>query len=135
MSQWSRGSSFSGRAVVCSREGVPGWVYRGGYTGWVIPGTPSQLESGAYDSEAGPGSPRGAGVGGHMHSARPSTQNPPSGPGPARTGHSLVLGPLPASWPIRVRLTSFYSKVSQNDEVSPKYTHKACHSPYSQNGS
>ena len=40
-----------------------------------------------------------------------------------------------ASWPIRARLRSYSSKVSQNRVVSPKYVEKACHSPCFQNGS
>ena len=39
-----------------------------------------------------------------------------------------------ASGPIRAELRSFYYKVSQNDEVSPKKCQKAYHSPCSQNG-
>ena len=38
-----------------------------------------------------------------------------------------------ASGPIRARLTSFLSKLSQNGKVSPEYVEKASHSPYSQN--
>ena len=52
-----------------------------------------------------------------------------SGPGPCR---ALVGGWAPRSK--RARLRSYFYKVSQNDEVSPKYLEKACHAPYFQNG-
>ena len=64
---------------------------------------------------------------------RPRTLHPPSGPGPAPAGHSLVQGPLPVSGPITARFDLIFHKVSQNGIVSPKMSHKACHSPCSQN--
>ena len=38
-------------------------------------------------------------------------------------------------WANKGEIQLKYNKVSQNGVVSPKYVHKACHSPYSQNGS
>ena len=57
---------------------VYGWVYREGNTGYPA----STLESGGDDSGAGPGSPIGAGVGGHPCSARRLFPDPPCGPAP-----------------------------------------------------
>ena len=105
---------------------VYGWVV-GGYTGVL----PSQLESGGMYSEAGPVGPARAGVGGTCCSARPSPQTTHSA---ALRGPLRCLRPLPASWPIRARFHQLFSKVSQNRRVSPKCMHKACHSPYIQNG-
>ena len=50
---------------------------------------------------------------------------------------SLYLPQLPGKcrlWANKARFQVKYTKVSQNDEVSPKSVHEACHSPYSQNG-
>ena len=52
----------------------------------------------------------------------------PAGPLP---GHASAL---PASGPIRARFHLISYKVSQKGIVSPKSVHKACHSPYFQNG-
>ena len=87
-------------------------------------------------SEAGPGSPAGAGVGGIWGwarvlgcSAAGRPQVPPLrgpvGPGPPCTWD---LGNA-ASGPIRARFHLILSKASQNARVSPKYVQKACLSP------
>ena len=76
-------------------------------------------------------------MGGHAAAcARPSL-HPPSGPGRSLQGPPWcrpALPGIPASWPIRARLRVHNLKVSQNGEVSPKSSHEASHSPYSQNG-
>ena len=120
--------------------------YTGGYWGGLYryPAStkgPNTL-SGADPSEAGPGSPSGAGVGGDLHSApraRPPASGPPwASPRPAPCGRCPAVGscrPIPASWPIRARIDYILLKVSQNPEVSPKNVEKACHSPNIQNGS
>ena len=83
-----RASSFSGRAVGVRALGGTGWVYRvgipGGYTGEY----PASLKAEHIPAKRAPeASCREAGVGGDMHSARPSprpTHSDPAGsPGPA----------------------------------------------------
>ena len=132
----------SPRVVVqrpCSGVWGPGG-YRGGYTGWVYrvgnTRVPSQLESGGHIQRSGPRKPCKGWSGWDMSAAparAPRTH--PSGPVGPLQGPPWFWGPLPASWPIRARFDLISTKVSQNDEVSPKKCHKACHSPYSQNGS
>ena len=66
---------------------------------------------------------------------RPSHVPTPSGPGrpspaPGRGLPGTCLSPSK-----RARFRVPYLKVSQNGQVSPKSVNKACHSPYSQNGS
>ena len=59
----------------------------------------------------------------------------PAGPVGVPAGPLPVPGPLecpPTAKGARIDLKSM--KVSQNDEVSPKYVKKASHSPYIQNG-
>ena len=101
------------------RVGIQGG-YRGGYTGWVIPVHQGPRPSGGDTSEAGPVGPAGAGVGGYPCSAhgpsRPSTQNPPSGPGQSPAVPSLVLGPLPGSGPIGRDSTTFLIKLVKTAE-------------------
>ena len=57
----------------------------------------------------------------------------------ARSVHPVALpGTIPLGMPPLGQygeISALFSKVSQNDEVSPKYVHKASHSPYIQNGS
>ena len=112
---------------------VYGWGSRVGIPGEYYPAT-QLLEGEVHDSEAGPVRPTGPGVGGHgARNARPAT--PPT---PLRSG-ARSAGWLPspckaASGPIRARFHVKYTKVSQNAEVSPESVHKACHSPYLQNG-
>ena len=120
----------------CRRGMVPGWVYR-----WVIPGTQPLRDhcSGSKpDSEAGPGSPcQGAGVGGQVQRASGPAPHP-SGPFPAVTGcfwDLLEQDPTHGRLNLqKARLTSIFSKVSLNGQVSPKCVDKACHSPCFQNG-
>ena len=80
-------SSFSGRAVGVragygTRVGIAGWVYRVYY--------PATARGTQLYSEAGPGSPARAGVGGTAGWARVPV--PPSGPG--RPAASLYRDPL-----------------------------------------
>ena len=140
----SRGSRQCGRGVTvqrcgsggCTRVGIPGWVYRGSTSPARCPGRTQK-----QTSEAGPGRPTGPGVGG---SAGPGALgdgggggiSPPCGPGQSspREAFPGIYLRNAASWPIGARFTSFYCKVSQNGQVSPKKCKKACHSPYFQNG-
>ena len=66
--------------------------------------------------------------------ARPSYPDHPlrCAPGPAPLSGYLSPGKA-ASGPIKARFHDIYTKVSQKRGVSPKYVHKACHSPCSQN--
>ena len=112
--------------------------YREGYTGWVIPGSstdPASCEAEACSSEAGPGSPQ-RGLEWVGTCIAPARAPEPPTPDPCRVlrGPLRCPGPLPASWPIRARISLIYCKVSQNRRVSPEYCQKACHSPCSQNG-
>ena len=61
---------------------------------------------------------------------------PPSGPGRSTLWPSLSPGPSECRlWANRARIDYILLKVSQNRIVSPEFVEKACHSPYSQNGS
>ena len=108
-----------------------GWVYRGEYY-------PATAREGAEPSTsgAGPGSPSGlewVGTGGWDRPLRASElQDPPCGPGQTLQGPPWSwTSPRAnaASWPIRARNGPIFSKVSKNDEVSPKYVEKASVSP------
>ena len=116
---------------------VYGWVYREGYTGYY----PPTAQGRTHTSEAGPGSPAGAGVGGYGAWVRVQGVRRRDGPGPTLRVRSVTLCPPwsrtsqnAASGPIKARFQSFLYKVSQKAEVSPKSTQKASHSPYIQNG-
>ena len=113
---------------------VPGTGIRVG-TGEGYTGYPAMLlGERCADSEAGPGRPAGPGVGG-QHSSGVRLHTPTTPCGRARSaGVWTLLGQIPASGPIRARIHQYFSKVSQNDGVSPKYVHKAYHSPCFQNG-
>ena len=124
---------------------VPGGWYQGGYTG----GYPGGLYRGTTqphcfargecpDSEAGPVGPckglewvvRVLGRTGGWTAPRYHPPGPVS-----HSVASLYLGPSECRpGPIRARLRSISQKLSKNDEVSPKYLKKACHSPYIPNG-
>ena len=115
---------------------VGGGVYRVG-TGRGYTGYPAALlgEQSWY-SEAGPGSPGGAGVGGTRAAGERSDGTAP-GTTPAGPGRSLWALPVPGPsecppWTNRARFHVLFLKVSQNGEVSSKSVHKACHSPYIQ---
>ena len=116
---------------VGTRVGIPVGT-RGGYTGYY----PASCSRGANpDSEAGPEALQGlewwSGCSGRVPGA---SGDHPCG---ARSALQASLSPPradAASWPIRARFRLSYTKVSQNDEVSTKSTHKACHSPHFQNG-
>ena len=131
------------RAVLRAQAGT-----RDGYTGWVIgglyryPPTDHPLCSRSKpDSEAGPVGPARAGVGGQVQRTyrrsrgrSPETTTPglwPSGPASlsqACWGRDLASDLETARFDLNI------TKVSQNRGVSPEYAHKACHSPYFQNG-
>ena len=122
---------------------VPGWVYRGGYTGGYPGGLyrypPSTLLEEPISSEAGPGSPAGAGVGGIWAGVLGTAAGTAPGTTSARPGRSTPGGPPcprtlrnAASQPITARFHDIYCKVSQNGVVSPILVEKACHSPYLQ---
>ena len=129
--RWSQGRVY----------GVGTWVGYGDRvgTGRGNTGTPSHRARSPADSEAGPGtslqgrwsgwSAGRARVPGTTLRARSVWPRQPSlyqGPAFQSNGRANLKKP---------RFQSFYSKVSQNDEVSPKKCHKAYHSPYFQNGS
>ena len=108
--------------------GIPGWV-----PGWVIPGHPAGCSRRSPDSEAGPGSPAGAGVGGLGAGRTGTVMYHPAGP-VGSPGPSLYMtSQKRPSTAIGTRIDLILLKVSQKDEVSPEYVQKACHSPYFQN--
>ena len=136
----------SGTLVWWSRGRVRGGCTGVGYgTGWVGGGlyrVPTQPAArGALYSEAGPGSPARAGVGGTGRTYWGTA----AGTAPGTTSCGGPVGPLrgppcprtlrnAASWPITARFDLYLLKVSQNRVVSPKKCQKASHSPYFQNG-
>ena len=77
-------------------------------TGWVGGGvyrSPSQLPGeGPYPSEAGPGSPSRAGVGGDMEPGAQYVQHPPYGPGRAPVPSLVLPRAKAASGPITARI-------------------------------
>ena len=138
--------SYAGsETVICTCPGVPvpwctssaeQWctrvVYQGGYTrgvpGRAIPGTTQPPRGEPSTSEAGPGSPMGAGVGGYWGRAcswdggRGRLQDHPSGARSVPCRVPPCPGPLecpPTAKGARIDLKSL--KVSQNGIVSPKY--------------
>ena len=113
-------------------------VYRVGNR-CAIPGTQPPARGDTQTSEAGPGSPLGAGVGGSGGRANPGTAagTVPTHPCGARS--VLPWRPslyrtlqIAASWPYTARFDLISYKVSQNGEVSPESVEKACHSPHIQ---
>ena len=67
--------------------------------------------------------------------AAPGPPTPhPAGCSGARSAVLGLLGAVPGSRQQTARFQQHFSKVSQNGEVSPEISHKACHSPCSQNG-
>ena len=122
--------------------GVPGVWYQGGYTGWVIPGhgthRPAARKEQTYQ-RSGPRRPCRGRSGWVGAAGASELLTHPSGP----VGHPRCppwSGPLLGQSNGRAnhqkaRLRSKYCKVSQNDEVSPKYVNKASVTPYFQNGS
>ena len=114
---------------------VPGCIL-GGYTGWVIPGPPYRprcSQGGSTPAKRAPEAPSRGWSGWVWGRVRPSLL----------PHHSLRSGPLRwvAASPRansrllanKARFQSYFSKVSQNQGVSPVYVEKACHSPYFQN--
>ena len=117
-----------------------GWVRAGGYTGWVpgglyrcttqpprckVPMRNCQKQAACCRWQGGIGTvPQG-----YVDGGGDGSQDHPAGP-VSTPGASLSWDPQnAASWPITARFRSIYSKVSQNGQVSPKYVHKASHSP------
>ena len=111
------------------------------YTG-VIPTHPAARGGKVPPSEAGPGSSCrelewvGWGLDGRTGTAAGTAPGyHPFGARSVPVGPPCTQDPWnAASWPIRARFQSYSLKVSQNRRVSPKYVHKASHSPYFQNG-
>ena len=138
----SQGPSVTASSDVegCGTGWVPGRVYGWGIArwvpGWVIPVHPARCSGSHPDSEAGPGSlcrrlewvVRVAGATGDGG----GSQDHPAGPVDALRASPCPGTLIAASQPIRARLHLISRKVSQKDEVSPKYVEKACHSPYIQ---
>ena len=127
------------RSMPCTGWYRGGVWYQGGYTGWVMgegyTGYPASLKAEADTSEAGPGSPH-RGLEWWVSAAAPArAQTTHSDPLQGSTGPASLSGPLPASWPIGTRFDLNSTKLSQNDEVSPKSVEKASLYPYFQNGS
>ena len=98
-----------------------------GTAGGVLP-SHRMLLRGAIPSEAGPGSPSGAGVGGEWRGLQGSGDgggdgyDPPCGPGRSHAGPSLVIpSQNAASQPIRARFLLISWKLSQNGQVSPLF--------------
>ena len=140
-----------------SRNGCSGgqhgysWCRQWVGTGWVLGGAiPGQGEyypaakQGRRPATAGSGPCRGQG--GSEAGPAPPRSNGGGGDGPryhpcgARSVPASRAFPVPgtsqiaASWPITATFHPYFSKVSQNHGVSPKYPEKACHSPCIQNG-
>ena len=105
--------------------GMGGWVVRVGNTG-----AQRRCSRRVHTSEAGPGSScrelEWVGVGpdvlGHARTH-------PSGARSALQASLVLPAANPASWPITARFDLISQDISQNSEVSPKSTQKACHSP------
>ena len=125
----------------CGTAGwVPGGVWAGGYTGWVIralPSYPGPTPARSQIQRSGPRKPCRAGVGGiwgrPRRTVRPSTWDhplrTPGPPGPASLSQALSPSKA-ASGPIRARIRVISWKLSKNRGVSPKCVEKASHSPY-----
>ena len=123
-------------------------VQVGGWAG-VVPTHPARGEEGPEEVQGaqrpGPGSAGvgpGVGPGGRARGRQYGNGGgdgswvPPFGPGQPTRGPPCTQDPWnAASWPIGARLGSYFSKVSQNRQVSPKLVNKASHTPYFQNGS
>ena len=130
--------------VVCTggvyRVGMGLGGYQGGYTGWVIPGSSTDLpraKRSRYQRSGPRKPPQGAGVGGYLHSA-PKVFGGGTGSGtttPCGRARSAVPEPSECRlWAHMARFDLISQKSSQNDEVSPKSVEKACNSPCFQNG-
>ena len=112
-----------------------GWVYRvgiwEGYTGY-YPAAKDVPVKRRPDQRSGPRKPKGLEWVGLA--AAPSTSAPTLRARSAWAGLPGAPRAKAASGPITARFSYILLKVSQNDEVSPLFTEKACHSPCSQNG-
>ena len=118
----------------CTR-GVPGWGMVPGWVGEGYTGYPPTARGGPARQRSGPRKLLPGGWSGwSSRTGRAWSQVPPSGPGRGPVP-SLYLGPcFSPLWANRARFNLIYCKVSQNAGVSPKSVHKACRSPYFQNG-
>ena len=122
-----------------------GWVYRGGYTGGcqggLYRGTTHRPRGAVPGQRSGPRTPCRGGSGwswgcGRAPAVFGGGDGYPHPPGPVGQPRAALPGiPLECRlWAKRARFHDISYKVSQNDEVSPKYHEKACHSPCLQNG-
>ena len=123
------------RCRVGTWDGYTGWVY-----GWVIPvPSPATLLRGAppTSDRRERALPCRGRVGRKQVRGLRGGGTAPGTTLRARSGYPVPL-PVPGPsecrpWANKARFHSFYWKVSQNDEVSPKNVEKAYHSPYFQN--
>ena len=110
----------------------------GGVPGWVIPVHPARCSGRVHVPAKRARKPCRGWSGGNMEPGA-LCQDHPAGP-VGYPGTLPVLAPLyrvPTHGRLNLqnlRITSYFSKVSQNGRVSPEYVEKACHSPYFQNG-
>ena len=112
-----------------------GWVLGAGRVGTRVgyTGTPSQLLEERYpDQRSGP-----------VASCREAewwvwvARTPGAHPCGALSAHPWTSLAPPREcrlWANKARFELYFSKVSQNEQVSPEKCHEACHSPYFQNG-
>ena len=115
-----------------TRVGIPGWVREG-----VLPGYYPAARGGVLNQRSGPRKPCRGWSGWVQGSGRTrygdgggDGRYHPSGPVGPTSGPSLYLPlRLPPYSQKRARFQVISYKVSQNDEVSPEFAEKACHSP------
>ena len=125
------------RAGRVYRAGMGPGGYRGGYTGGV-PSSPPTARGECPVQRSGPRKPCKGWSGWYGVLGRTVGGTAPETTLRARSAPAGLPVSGPSECPPRAniaRFQSILSKVSQNSEVSPKSVHKACHSPYFQNGS
>ena len=112
-------------------SGCTGWgMVPGGYTGWVyrgcIPGYyPSTAQGGPSDSEAGPGSLREAGVGGHWGRVRVPGYGGRDGHSPTLRARSVPCWALPREYPWNAHLGPIWRELRSKPVKLVKTT--KCH--------